>query len=567
MGRAWAIDLGTTNTGVATWDEEARRPKFLMLEHLARQPAGDQVDELEAPRLMPSCVHLVQPKGFWGKLGTWGMFKRRLWGQHGLIGRPAVELNQGTPRPEFVPTFKAALMRSPMKPLARLGKDVYTARDVGRIFLRELTREVEAATEDRWDDLVITTPVDAYETFRAELVAIAKDLGIKRLRFLDEPVAAALGYGVGIGGKKTVLVVDIGGGTAHAAVVLLDHQGMEKGLSTVLAKTGRQLGGNLVDRWLAEEFCKRLQFPLRDDRHDEERRFWWFMLLEEARRVKEGVFFRDKEAFYLTPPEDMRAFEARIRGDANLLEVTKDDVKQVLESRGWYNDIELMIDQVLAESEQRGGGPIDEVLMVGGSTLLPDVYPRIERRFGRDRVRAWQPFEAVAFGAAAFAANALSQSDLIVHDYAFVTYDPRTNDPQHTVIIPRGTRVPTPKDLWKRQLVPTCALGEPEKFFKLVIAEIGESEPDERRFAWDETGALKKLGGQQQGGQVQKVVVPLNEANPTLGELEPPHQPGDKRPRLEIAFGVNAERWLIATVRDLRSNKLLMDEKAVVRLL
>src|SRR5690606_22229212 len=111
--------------------------------------------------------------------------------------------------------------------------------------------------------------VDAYETFRAELVAIAKELGIKRLRFLDEPVAAALGYGVGIGGRKTVLVIDIGGGTAHAAVVQLDHQGVQKGLSMVLAKTGRQLGGNLVDRWLAEDFCKRLHFPLRDDRQDE----------------------------------------------------------------------------------------------------------------------------------------------------------------------------------------------------------------------------------------------------------------------------------------------------------
>lgn len=567
MGRAWAIDLGTTNTGVATWDEEARRPKFLMLEHLARQPADETVDELEAPRLMPSAVHLTRPAGFWGKLGNWGLFRKRLWGQHGLIGRPALELNQGAPKPEFAPTFKAALMRSPMKPLARLGKDIYTARDVGRVFLRELTREVEAKTGERWDELVVTTPVDAYETFRAELVQIAKELGIKRLRFLDEPVAAALGYGVGIGGRKTVLVVDIGGGTAHAAVVVLDHGGVQKGVSTVLAKTGRQLGGNLVDRWLAEDFCRRLQFPLRDDRHDEERRFWWLMLLDEARRVKEGVFFRDKEAFYLTPPEDMRAFEARIRGDANLLEVTKDDIKEVLERHGWYADIEQMIDQVINESKQRGGSDIDEVLMVGGSTLLPDVYPRIEKRFGRDRVRAWQPFEAVAFGAAAFAANALSQSDLIVHDYAFITYDPKTNDPQHTVIVPRGTRVPTPKDLWKRQLVPTCALGEPERFFKLVIAEIGEPEPTERRFAWDEAGTLKKLGGEQQAGRVDKVVVALNEANPTLGELDPPHQPGDKRPRLEIAFGVNADRYLIATVRDLRSQKLLMDEKPVVRLL
>lgn len=568
---SWALDLGTTNSGVATWDAQARKPKFLALDNICRRApvGGDFADQLEAPRLVPSVVHLCEPAGFWGKLGKWPIFRTRLWGQHGLIGRPALEMNQGAPKPEYAPTFKAALMRSPMKPMARLGKSVFTARDCGRVFLRELMREVEATTGERIEDLVVTTPVDAYETFRAEILAIGKDLGIDRVRFLDEPVAAAIGYGVGIGAKKTVLVLDIGGGTAHAAVVQLDVHGIQQGVSRVLAKQGQQLGGNLVDRWLAEEFCERLQFPLaRHRKDDEESRFWWLMLLDEARRVKESVFFNDKDAFYLTPPEDLRAFEARVRGDANLLEVTREDVVAVLERRGWYRDIEAMVGAVVADAERQGAA-IDEVLMVGGSTLLPEVYPRMEARFGRDRVRAWQPFEAVAYGAAAYAAGALSQSDLIVHDYAFVTYDAKTNEPRHTLIVPRGTRVPTANDLWKRQLVPTCALGEPEKLFKLVIAEIGQSEPDERRFAWDESGALKKVGGRAQEGEAdkQQVVVPLNADNPTLGELDPPHEPGDRRPRLEIAFGVNAERWLVATVRDLRKDTLLMNQKAVVRLL
>lgn len=61
--------------------------------------------------------------------------------------------------------------------------------------------------------------------------------------------------------------------------------------------------------------------------------------------------------------------------------------------------------------------------------------------------------------------------------------------------------------------------------------------------------------------------MPLNEAHPALGRLDPPHAPSERRPRLEIAFGVNAERWLIATVRDLLTGKLLMREQPVVRLL
>ena len=62
------------------------------------------------------------------------------------------------------------------------------------------------------------------------------------------------------------------------------------------------------------------------------------------------------------------------------------------------------------------------------------------------------------------------------------------------------------------------------------------------------------------------VVVPLNAASPTLGTLDPPHSPRDHRPRLDVAFGVNADRWLVATVRDLLAGKELMHEEPVVRL-
>lgn len=556
----WAIDLGTTNTGVATWDAAARKPRFLELADVCRKPTGD--DPMEAPRVVPSAVHLLEPKG----LGAWRMFRKRLWGSHGLIGRAALEKNEGEPHREFAPTFKAALMRSPMKPVARLGDHVYTARDVARVFLRELTRTVKLATGERWRSLVFTTPVDAYETYRAELVTLSRELGIDDVRFLDEPVAAALGYGLGLGAARRVLVVDMGAGTAHVALVDIDIKGAEQGVCKVIAKAGRQLGGNLVDRWLVDEFCRRLDYPLSDaQKGDDDKRFWYLMMLDEARRVKESVFFNEKDAFYLTPPDEMRAWEARVRGDAQrLLEVTRGDVAAILESRSYYADLRAMLDEVMAAS---GGGAVDDVLLTGGSTLLPGIYQVFEERFGRDRVRAWQPFEAVAFGAACYAAGALSQSDTVVHDYAIQTFHPQSNEPMHTVVVPRGTRVPTVPDLWKRQLVPTCALGEPETFFKLVLCEIGRAEPEERRFAWDEAGQLRKLGGKDDRAGDAQVVVPLNASNPTLGELAPPHQPGDKTPRLEIAFGVNADRWLVATVEDLKTKKRLMQDKPVVRIL
>jgi hypothetical protein len=151
-----------------------------------------------------------------------------------------------------------------------------------------------------------------------------------------------------------------------------------------------------------------------------------------------------------------------------------------------------------------------------------------------------------------------------VHDYAFVTHDARTGAAQHTVVIPRGTRFPTAAAFWKRQLVPTCSLGMEETTFKLLICEVSRGDALDRRFVWDAAGDLHKLGGTSGEGHV---VVPLNEAAPTLGYLDPPHSPRDRRPRLEIAFAVNAERWLVATVRDLLTQRELMRDEPVVRLL
>ena len=208
-------------------------------------------------------------------------------------------------------------------------------------------------------------------------------------------------------------------------------------------------------------------------------------------------------------------------------------------------------------------GEVDDVVLVGGSTLLPGFFSWFEERFERRRVRAWQPFEAVAFGAACFAGDRMDALDFVVHDYAFVTHDPKTGEAQQTIIVPRGTRFPTSPELWKRQLVPTCALGEPESLFKLLICEVSRPDGDPRRFVWDAAGDVHKVGGAAGDGQV---VVPLNAASPTLGYLDPPHSPRDRRPRLEIAFGVNAERWLMATVRDLLTQRELMHEEPVVRL-
>jgi molecular chaperone DnaK (HSP70) len=535
------LDLGTSNCGIARWDAAQGRAELIELPSICRKPGSD--DPLEAPRLVPAATHAHAPTGMWAR---WR--KRDAW-----IGRQAQERNEAGFDRAYAPTFKMQLMQEPERPLVRLKGRSLPAREVAQRFMRELLRQASGAVSTRIRDLTIATPVDAYERYRSDLVTIAKNAGVKRVRFVDEPVAAAMGYGLALDQETRVLVVDIGGGTMHAAMVALTPKGAAGGACRVLSKTGLALGGDVVDRWLLSSFCERLGFELSPFSDEWDRVLWHRFMLDESRRVKESLFFREGEAFVLTPPEDFRRIEARLRGPAHPLHVFRQDVVEILKQEGFYTALDRCLDDVCESAP-------DEVLVTGGSTLLPGVHAQLEARFGRAKLRAWSPFEAVAHGACVYAVGAYAHFDYVLHDYAIVTHDPKTRQQQHTIVVPRGTRFPSQGPVWQRELVPTCALGEPETSFKLVVCEVGRSDAGRMKLHFDEGGRLRKLA------EGDAVIVPLNEHQPTLGVLDPPHAPNDQRARLRLSLSLDAERWLCATVVDLKSGKSLLENAPVVRL-
>jgi molecular chaperone DnaK (HSP70) len=88
----WALDLGTTNTAVARWDDDSGDPRLVSLPRLCRRPEGE--DPLEAPGLVPSVVQTLEPGSLLDRIGTWRRLERfTLWRCTALVGRPALERN------------------------------------------------------------------------------------------------------------------------------------------------------------------------------------------------------------------------------------------------------------------------------------------------------------------------------------------------------------------------------------------------------------------------------------------------------------------------------------------
>ena len=140
-----------------------------------------------------------------------------------------LELNEGWVHPQYAHSFKQHLGHAPHRTIAQLKGEPVSARMVAQRFMRELLFHVNEATEQRIRDLVITVPVESYDQYRAELAQLAHNVGINRVRFLDEPVAAAIGYGLGLKGERKALVVDFGGGTLDLALVKLSPRDIESG--------------------------------------------------------------------------------------------------------------------------------------------------------------------------------------------------------------------------------------------------------------------------------------------------------------------------------------------------
>ncbi|AEH38811.1 molecular chaperone DnaK [Halopiger xanaduensis] len=300
-----------------------------------------------------------------------------------LVGKPAK--NQAVQNPDrTIQSIKRHMGEDDYT--VEIDDEEYTPEEISAMILQKIKRDAEEYLGDEVEKAVITVPAYFSDRQRQATKDAGEIAGFEVERIVNEPTAAAMAYGLDDESDQTVLVYDLGGGTFDVSI--LDLGG---GVYEVVATNGdNDLGGDDWDEaiidWLAEKFEEEHDIDLRDDRQALQR------LKDAAEEAKIELSSRKETEInlpFITATDDgpIHLEESLTRAKfesltEDLIDRTVEPTEQALEDAGYEKE------------------DIDEVLLVGGSTRMPQVEEKVEELTGQEPQKNVNPDEAVALGAA-----------------------------------------------------------------------------------------------------------------------------------------------------------------------
>ncbi len=526
-----AVDFGTSNTVVALWDETLKQGVPLHIPEFGRiqQQGGETIS------LIPSLIHYAPENRTW--IGN-------QIAQRGLLQSPRT----------FRWMKRYISHRSPNK--VKLDGREITPYIAGQDFLSSVLRFAAQEVGFRDEEVALSVPVEAFEHYENWLVSVAESAGMPRFRLIDEPSAAALGYGAHIQPGNVYLLFDFGGGTMHAVVVLIEAE--ENAASgrrcRVLGKAGRDIGGTTIDQWLFQDVLRQ---NFRSDSDEDVRRISTALLVE-CEQVKEKLSFAEQADLSVVNPET---------GAVMAAEFTRASFEELLDQHDLFTEINQTIRSAINAATERGYDEqsIQAALMVGGSSQIPSVQRTLRQVFGRERVKFHRPLDAVARGAAAFVAG-MDFYDHIQHDYAIRYVNPEKGRYDYRTIVQRGTAYPTREPITRLAIK---AAYDEQKQMGIAIFELGEQRRDSGRanqpveLVFDPSGAARitKLSP----SEVEKrSMFWMNEHNQTFLTADPPAKRGEAR--FEVEFSIDENKRLTITARNTQTGELTHKDYPVVKL-
>ena len=354
------IDLGTTHSLIAYWDEKDDNAKI--------------IPNVLNDDITPSVVSILSNGEF-------------------VIGNAAKNRLLTDPK-NSAATFKRKIANQVKY---NLGKHHLTAVELSSMVLQQLKNDAEAHLGFEVTEAVISVPAYFNDVQRKSTIVAAKMAGLKVERLVNEPTAAAIAYGLHERIEESnFLVVDLGGGTLDVSLLEIFD-----GVIEVHACAGDNfLGGEDFTTAIIDDFCKKHTLDQNVLTHEQRA-----VIYQKLNSVKESLTTEHQ-------------IEVQININDNILdyELTRDEFDTLVEPL--LKRISGPIERVIRDSKL-SVSEIEDVVLVGGATRMPCIRRLIGKLLRRFPSAHIDPDKVVALGAATQAAllnRASALEDIILTD-------------------------------------------------------------------------------------------------------------------------------------------------------